>query len=127
MAILGNSLLSKTYVADGAVEPFRIVMFGTNDGDVSQATAATDLLVGVSGSLGAADNERIDIHRAGLVPVQFGGTVTRGAKVTANASGKAVAAAPAAGANVHIIGIAEVSAVADDIGMMLIAPSVMQG
>ena len=59
--------------------------------------------------------------------MEFGGTVARGAPVTADASGKAVAAAPAAGSNVRIIGFAEVSAVAGDIAPVLIAPGVMQG
>lgn len=127
MAILGNCLLAKNYVADGVVDPFRIVKCGANDGEVAQATASTEGLFGISGSLGAGDGERIDIHRAGLVGVKFGGTVTRGAKVTADASGQAVAAAPAAGVNAQVIGIAEQSAVAGDIGLVLIAPSVMQG
>jgi hypothetical protein len=127
MAQIGNCLLAKNYVADGAVEPFRIVKAGSNDGGVAQATASTQPLFGVSGTLGAADGERIDIHRIGLVPARFGGTVARGDKVTADSEGKAVAAAPAAGVNAHVIGIAEQSAVAGDIGMILIAPSVMQG
>lgn len=128
MAILGNPLLPKNYTAGAAIAPFRIVKFGAADGEVVQAAAATDLSIGVSGSLPAtAAGERIDIIRAGLTPVALGGTVTRGDKLTADANGAAVTAAPAAGANANIIGIAEVSGVAGDVALMLIAPSIMQG
>ena len=65
--------------------------------------------------------------KSGIADVEFGGAVTRGAAVTSDANGKAVAAAPAAGSNVRIIGFAEVSAVAGDIGPILVAPGVMQG
>ena len=43
------------------------------------------------------------------------------------ADGKAVSAAPAAGVNAHIIGFAEVSAVAGDIAPVLLARGVLQG
>jgi hypothetical protein len=128
MAILGNVLLAKTYIATAAIAAFRIVKCGSNDGEVTQATASTEALFGVTGSIAAAAaNDRVDVNRAGIVPVEFGGTVTRGAKLTADSNGKAVAAAPAQGVNAHIIGIAEVSASAGDIGLILLAPSIMQG
>jgi hypothetical protein len=47
--------------------------------------------------------------------------------VTSGAAGVAAAAAPAQGANAHVIGIALVSAASGDIFPILLAPSVMQG
>ncbi|MCE7915414.1 MAG: DUF2190 domain-containing protein [Nitrosomonas sp. PRO4] len=124
---MANLILAKNYTAGGAISPFRIVKMGSNDGEVVQAAAATDLLMGVTGELGPASGERVDIQKIGIARIEFGGTVTRGNPVTADASGKAVAAAPAAGANVRIIGFAEVSAVSGDIADVLLAPSSMQG
>lgn len=125
---MSNPHLIKNYIADGAIGQYLVVKMGAADGKVAQASAATDLSVGVCCQPGgAADGERVDIVRSGLVEVQYGGTVARGKKLTANSAGKVVEAAPSAGANVHIIGIAEVSGVANDIVYLMIAPSVMQG
>ena len=128
MAQLGNTGLTKTYTASAAIAAFRIVKFGGADLTVVQAAASTDLSIGVSGSLAATSaGDRIDIIRDDLVPVEYGGAVVRGEKLTSDASAKAVTAAPALGVNAQIIGIAEVSGVAGDIGLMLLSPSVMQG
>lgn len=124
---MGTPTLTRTYTAGGAISPYRIVKPGSNDGEVVQAAAATDALMGVTGAVGPASGERVDIIKSGVVPIEFGGTVTRGGPVTADASGKAVAAAPGAGSNVRVIGYAEVSAVSGDIADVLIAPGVMQG
>ena len=124
---MANTLLNKNFVAEAAISAYRIVKPGTADGNVLQAAAATDFLVGVCESVGPALGERCDVVKSGIADVEFGGTVTRGGPVTADANGKAVAAAPAAGSNVRIIGFAEVSAVAGDIAPILVAPCVMQG
>lgn len=122
-----NPLLRKNYTAGGAIIAHRIVKMGATDGTVVQAVAATDALMGVCGSIAPASGERVDITKSGIAAVEFGGTVTRGDALTADANGKAITAAPSAGSNVRIIGFAEVSAVSGDIGDALIAPGVMQG
>lgn len=119
--------LIKTYTAGGAISPYRIVKPGANDGEVVQAAAAADALMGVTGSIGPASGERVDVVKTGIAAIEFGGTVTRGGPVTSDASGKAVAAAPAAGSNVRIIGFAEVSAVSGDIADVSLALGTMQG
>lgn len=124
---MANTLLNRNYTAGGAIAAYRIVKAGANDGEVLQAAAATDFLMGVCESVGPASGERCDIVKAGVADVEFGGAVTRGGPVTSDASGKAVAAAPGAGSNVRLIGFAEVSAVSGDIAAVLIAPGVMQG
>lgn len=123
-----NEGLIKNYTADATIGKYRIVKMGSADGNVAQAAAATDLLIGVTSRVTAeAAGDRVDVIRSGLAEVEYGGAVTRGAKLTADANGKAVAAAPAAGVNNQIIGVAEVSGVAGDIGSVFIAPGVMQG
>jgi hypothetical protein len=120
-------ILETNQIAEAAIAPYRIVKPGAADRGVVQAAAAADALMGVCDSVGPALGERCDIVRSGIALVEFGGTVAAGAAVTSDASGKAVAAAPAAGSNVRIIGFAEVAAVAGDIADVLIAPGVMQG
>lgn len=122
-----NPILTKTYVTQAAVAPRRILKWGTLDNTVIQGAAATDLLIGVSDSYGAASGDPCEVYRTGIVEIDCGGTVTRGNPLTADANGKAVVAAPAAGANVRLIGIAEVSGVAGDIIDVRLALSYMQG
>lgn len=122
-----NPTFTKNYVAEGAIAPYRIIKRGTSDAGVAQGAAAADFVFGVTGELGAANGERIDVHQGGQPDVEYGGAVTRGDPLVSDANGMAVVAAPAAGANVRIIGFAAVSAVANDIAPMDYAPGVMQG
>lgn len=123
-----NEILNKNYTAEGAIGAYRIVKFGAADGGVVAAAAATDKLIGVNDRIAfAASGDRGDIVRVGIAEVEYGGTVAAGDLLTSDASGRAVVAAPATGANARIIGIAEVAGVVGDIGSMLIAPGVMQG
>jgi hypothetical protein len=118
------------YLASGVIAPFRIVKFGSSDGVVAQASAATDKLVGVSCSVGTtsfADGARLDIARVGVAEVEYGGNVTRGDVLTSDSNGKAITVTTQlrAAADVLVIGIAEESGVAGDIGSVLIAPSLI--
>ena len=122
-----NPDLIKSYDTGAAVTARRIVKFDAADGVVIHGAAATDSLIGITGQLDAASGDRIDVTRTGIALVEYGGNVTRGDKLTSDANGKAVTAAPSTGANVQIIGIAEVSGVDGDIGQCLISPSTMQG
>lgn len=124
---MANVILNRAGTAEAAIAAYRIVKPGAADGGYLQAAAATDFLMGVCESVGPASGERLDVIKAGIADVEFGGTVTRGGPVTSDANGKAVAAAPGAGANVRIIGFAEVSAVAGDIAPVWIEPGLMQG
>lgn len=114
-----NDGLSKTLIAGAAVAAFRIVKFGTSDTAVVQAAAATDLSIGVS-DLGGASGEPIDVIVTDIARVEYGGNVTRGQLLTADADGKAVAAAPAATASARVIGVAMLSGASGDIGSVLI-------
>ncbi len=122
-----NPTLIKNHTAGTEVMPYRIVKHGSADGVVVHATDGSAAQIGVTGELGAASGERVDVNRAGITLVEFGGTVARGAPVTATADGKAVAAAPAADANTFVIGYAEVSGVSGDVGDVMLAPHRLQG
>jgi Na+-translocating ferredoxin:NAD+ oxidoreductase RnfC subunit len=63
----------------------------------------------------------------GIAEVKLGGTVTRGQRLTCDSASKAVAAAPSAGVNNQIIGIALKSGVADDVIPVLLDKSTLQG
>ena len=119
--------LITTFRAGGAVTKRRLVKHGAADGVVLQGAASADKFVGVSTDLSAANGAPVDVIRTGVAPVEYGGTVARGDALTSDASGKAVVAAPAAGANAQIVGFAEVSGVAGDIGAVFLARGVIQG
>lgn len=109
--------LSSPYTAGGTIAKRRIVKFGSADGVVVQASAATDLLIGVSSDLGSVAGERQDVFETGnVMEVDFGGTIARGASVTSDANGKAVAAASG---NIAI-GYATKSGVSGDVGSISI-------
>lgn len=122
-----NPTLTKNYVAGTAIAKRRIVKFDAADGKVIQAAAATDSLVGVAAELDAASGARVDVHLAGIAEIEAGGAVTRGGLVTADANGKAVAAAPASGVNNRVIGVAMVTAANGDVFPVLLAPNLIQG
>ena len=125
---MANPTFIKAMNAEAIVAPFRIVKIGAADGGVIQGAAAADVLLGVSDELGQATiGDRVDVILNGTADVMYGGTVARGARLTTDATGRAVTAAPAAGANNGIIGTALVSGVVGDIGSVHIAQSVLQG
>lgn len=111
------------FTATAAVAGRRIVKHGAADDTVVQATAATELFAGVSDPMGAAAGKVCDVHQDGIAEVEYGGNVTRGQPLTADANGRAILANPAAGATVEIIGHAQVSGVSGDFGRVLIGRS----
>ncbi|MFA5825837.1 MAG: capsid cement protein [Gallionellaceae bacterium] len=137
---MSNPILIKSGKAEGAIAAHRIVKFGAADGGVLQASAATDAMFGVSAELSALTGERCDVIKLGDADVEYGGAVTRGDELTADADGKAItatrhthtentAAAYAQNAATgtatlpRIIGVANVSGVLGDIGSVAIAPA----
>lgn len=123
-----TGLLTKSLEATAAVAKRRLVKFGAADGAGVPATDGTAFIVGVSSEVDTAIGERISVHSIGnIADVEYGGAVTRGDPLTADAQGRAVTAAPAAGANVYIVGYAEVSGVLGDIGSAYVQPGRIQG
>ncbi len=121
--------LITTCIASAAIPKRRIVKFGASDGAVVLAAgpAATEFSIGITTEIDAASGEPVDVIRGGIADVEYGGTVTRGGPITSDSTGRAVAAAPAAGVNNRCIGFAEVSAVVGDVGPAFIQPFTLQG
>lgn len=124
---MSNILYAKPFNAGAAVAAHRIMIFGADEDNAVQATAVTEQLIGVSTFVAAASGERCDVNMIGVADVEFGGNVTIGAYLTTDSDGKAVVAAPDAGDNAYVIGIAMVAGAAGDIGSVLLAPSRIQG
>lgn len=90
---MSKPTLIESFTAGAAITKRRIVAHGTSDHYAIQAAASDDDMFGISDSLGAAGSgSRCDVITAGLAEVEYGGTVTRGDRLTADANGKAVAA-----------------------------------
>lgn len=124
---MSNPLLTKQYVAEAAIAANRIVKYGTTDDFVVQAAAVGDASFGVVENVAPALGERCDVVTHGIAEVKLGGTVVRGGPLTSDATGQAVAAAPAAGVNNRVIGYARQSGVSGDVIEVLLAPSTLQG
>lgn len=123
-----NPILTKNLTAGGAISPYRIVKFGSDDDTVLQAAAETDLLLGVADlpeGGDAASGDSVDLILSGLADVEYGGTVARGNLLTSDSDGKAIAVTTAMllAGPVKTIGRAYVSAVSGDIGPMMVLQS----
>lgn len=123
-----NPGLTKTYVAQGAIPARAIVKAGSADGTVAVATASTDAILGINERLAVADGDHVDIIHSGIAEVVAGGPIAYGDIVTAGNAGVAVTAAPAAGVNARVGGMALQSALAaGDIIDTLLTPTRVQG
>lgn len=110
-----NVLFAKSFNAGGAILANSIVKVGANDYDALQGAAATDKLIGITTEVAAATGERVDVILDGVADLKINGAVARGDLLTSDATGLGVTAAPVAGTNNRIIGVAMISGVAGDI------------
>lgn len=115
-------LLDKGYLAGAAIEPFRIVKFGSTDGTIVQAAAASAPVLGLSNFLGADSGETADVTLCGIGEVELAGSVTRDHYIVSDADGKGVAATIVAGTALYFVGKALTSGVAGDIIPVLVMP-----
>ncbi|MEE8151267.1 MAG: hypothetical protein V3T43_06085 [Nitrosomonadaceae bacterium] len=123
-----NVLDTITVVIDtnlDAKERFFVTLETTGDRIVNLAANAAApvfiLMEGVDGSTTAGIGT---VAMVGRVPVELGGTVTAGAKLTSDSAGKAVATTTDTD---HYGGIALEDGVSGDIITMLIAPGMVAG
>ena len=117
-----KDMLIKSYLAAAAIGAYLITAWGDEDGIAKKAVDGSAPLMGTTGIVGAdAAGDIVDVTRIGMPEVCLGGVVARGARVTADADGKAVAA----GVGDYYLGYAETSGVADDIVQITIAPGQM--
>ncbi|BAV64770.1 DUF2190 family protein [Sphingobium cloacae] len=114
----------RSYEAAAAIAAFRVVRFSdtANSSKVAAGAAAGQPLIGTTGKVGAsAAGVMVDVFRAGINPVQLGGSVSAGDWLTSDANGKAIATTTVGN---HVIGRAEQPGVADDIIDYFAAPGV---
>lgn len=124
---MSNPELIKSLSAGAAIAPFRIVKFSAAE-TVIQATAVGDFLIGVSNEVGAASGERQDVVLSGIAYAEASAAITVGALLTTDASGRCVTAAPAAGVNNRIIGVAfEAATATGDVIRVILSPGSVQG
>lgn len=113
-----NEILVKSFIPGAAIGGNRIVKFDAADGTVILATAATEGFVGIADDNGAAaTDDTVDVVMEGIAEVKLGGTVTRGAWLTSDANGAAIATTTAGN---EVIGRALESGVSGDIRPVLI-------
>lgn len=122
-----NDGLIKTFYADAAIAANTIVKAGSADNKCAQSTAVADKIIGVSDLAAGAAGDRVDVIMSGIAQIKYGGTIARGDLLTVNASGQAVTAAPAAGTNNRIIGVAMESGVSGDLGSVMVQLGTTQG
>jgi hypothetical protein len=123
-----NQGLLKTFNTGAAVARSRIVAFGADERTVIQAAAVSSVMFGVSDEVPApATGDVADVVMTGVATVEYGGNVAVGALLTSDSVGRAVAAAPGAGVNNRIIGVAMVAGVLGDLGAVLLSPGQIQG
>ena len=124
---MSNPTLQKSFTAGAAISPYTIVKFSAAS-TVVPAAAVSDSLIGISNEVGPAINERCDVVMAGVAFVTASAAFSLGALLTSDASGRAAAAAPAAGTNNRIIATAlEAATATGDVVQVLITPGSFQG
>lgn len=124
---MANNGLIKSFLAEGAIGANLLVKPGAADYGALVSAATSDKIIGVTSEIAAASGERVDVILSGIADLKIGGTVTRGDPITSDASGQGVSAAPAAGTNWRIIGIALISGVSGDIIPVIISQGMLQG
>lgn len=121
-------MFSKNYVAAGAIPAYSLVKFNGVAGQVAVAAAATDEVVGVTGDVDVVAGERVDVIHLCEAQAVAGAAIAAGKFLVSDAAGRAVAAAPGAGANVRTVGYArEAAAALGDVIQIMVQPGSMQG
>jgi hypothetical protein len=117
---VANPILTKSFVAGGAIGPNRCVKFSAS-GTVVLSAAAADLTIGATRpQITGASGDRMDVVLEGIADMVCGGVVTRGTAVTSDAAGAILNAA----AGNRSVGVALESGVAGDIVPVLVSPGV---
>ena len=122
-----TTVVEKSVKCAAAVTAFTVAKLGADDDTLAVAAAVSDSLVGIFQHATQNAGEEVRVMVIGISRAKCGETITRGQKLTVDASGQVVAAAPATGVNNHIIGLAMASGVSGDIVPVLLSQSVMQG
>jgi hypothetical protein len=128
-----NTGLIKSFTPTAAIVPFSAVKFGADDNTITLATATADLVIGFTNEIEVVADDitkgnLVDVVIDGIAEGRAGAVIVRGSRLTIDATGRVITAAPAAGVNVQIIGIALKSAASVDEQIpVLLQRSIMQG
>jgi len=115
--------LIKSRNAVAAIAGMRLITEGAVDGACALAVDATKNIIGVSSELDTIAGERVSVIMVGnICPVVYGGTVTRGDALTADAQGRAITTTTT---GARIGGTAEISGVLGDIGSIVVNPGIL--
>lgn len=115
--------------SDLSLKQFHLAKFTVVNGRVDFATAVADVPAGVIQDNNASViGNATAIRMLGLSEVVAGGVVAAGDRITTDAQGRGVKAAPAVGVNNAIWGVAKTSAgAAGERFSMFVSPQIMQG
>lgn len=117
-----------SFEASAAIRGHRLVAGSGSGSLVREAAAGTDKIMGATAQMGAeAAGDMADVVIDGPTEVVFGGNVSAFDPITSDAQGRAILAAPGAGATHRIAGFALVDGVVGDIGRVQISPSLLKG
>ncbi len=121
-------LLILPFEASAATTARRIARFSdvSASARVAPAAANTDPSIGVFERMAGASGDMVDVVVQGVASVELGGTVTAGAALTSDASGRAIAAVAVAATTVRIVGIALEPGVVGDFVEVLVQPSLLR-
>ncbi|MGJ8563846.1 MAG: capsid cement protein [Alphaproteobacteria bacterium] len=123
-----NPLFEKAFGASGAIAKRRILALAATNGLVTQAVAASTALIGISDpGADVVSGKTVDVITHGIAELDYGDTIANGDPITADADGKGIAAAPATGVNMSIIGFAVEDGEDGVIGSVRLAPAIITG
>lgn len=110
--------------ATAAISRRRFVVAGATARTCTQASAATQVAIGVAEEAAAAAGAEVPVRILGITQVEAGAAIVAGAQVTTDASGRAVTAATAN----NVFGVAQTAAgAAGDMVMVLLATPATTG
>lgn len=121
-----QQLQSVALVADTGGLTENLLVKATTGKKAAKAADSTAAIIGVA-LYDVTAGQTGTVQVAGVARVKLGGTVAADDPITSNASGQGVTAAPAAGVNAYIVGIALEAGVSGDLIDVLIAPGRIQG
>lgn len=117
--------LIRSFVADADIRGNRIAAFHASKQAAIEAASNVAVVLGVTTSPGAKAAGIVDVIQLGRAEVVAGGNLSRGARVTSDAEGRAVAipAPGAAAVTVTVVGVVQTPAAEGDIVEIVVAPS----
>lgn len=117
----------RAFEASAEITGRRIVAFSdvAASSKIAMAASATAPALGVADPMGAALGDMCDVHLDGMASVECGATVTAGAPLVADATGRAIPAVAAAATTKRIVGYALQPGVVGDFIDIWLSPSLL--